>query len=120
MKKVFDDRSRESSSVLRNGNRKYIKRGMSPDNSSNQSSGQKSSQEFMSQIVPHLFNPSYANHRYSDKNTKVSTSKLGSREDSLINYELLGLSNSKNFMGDRRKKGKSSFYKKITDASNNS
>ena len=50
----------------------------------------------------------------------MSSSKLASREESLINYELLGLSHSKNFMGDRRKKGRSSFYKKVSDAPMNS
>ena len=76
----------------------------------------------MTQIVPQLFNPTCAQHRYSDTNSKrQSVSKLGVKPDSLINYELLGLSNSKNFMADRRKKGKSSFFnnnhKKVYDLS---
>ena len=120
MKKMFEDRSRESSGMIRSGNRKYMKRGASPDGSTNVSSGQKSNQELMSQVVPHLIYPSYSNQRYRDKNTKMSSSKLASREESLINYELLGLSHSKNFMGDRRKKGRSSFYKKVSDAPMNS
>lgn len=32
----------------------------------------------------------------------------------------MGLSHSKNFLADRRKKGKSSYYKKVADVSNNS
>lgn len=120
MKRIFDERSRESSGVLRSGNRKYFKRGMSPDASTRLSSGQKSTQEMVSQIVPHLLTPNHSNMRYSDKKAKMSSSKIGSREDCFLNYELLGLSHSKNFLADRRKKGKSSYYKKITDVSNNS
>lgn len=62
------------------------------------------------------------NLRYSDigNNIKVSSTKIGSKGDSLINYELLGISHSKNFMEDRRKRGKSHFYKKISDIGNNS
>ena len=86
MKKMFDDHSRESSGILRSGNRKYIRRGMSPDASGNHGATQKSNQEIISQVVPHLFNLNYPNHRYSENNTKYSASKLGSREDSLINY----------------------------------
>lgn len=82
--------------------------------------GVKSNQEISNnQNVSHI-----ANYRYGDKNqsqnSKASSTKLGSREDSLINYELLAMSHSKNFIGDRRKRGKSSFYKKIADISNNS
>lgn len=49
-----------------------------------------------------------------------SKDQIKSKEESLINIELLGLSSSKNFIGDRRKKGKSSFYKKAPDLSNHS
>jgi hypothetical protein len=40
---------------------------------------------------------------------------LGNQE--LINYEFFGISNSRNNIADNRKKGKSSFYKKIVDIS---
>lgn len=44
MKRIFDERSRDSSALLRNGNRKYTKRGVSPDTTSHMSTGHRSNQ----------------------------------------------------------------------------
>lgn len=75
----------------------------------------------MQEVLQQVVAPQIGNQRYGEKHReygKVSTSKLSSKEDSLVNYELMGISQSKNFIGDRRKRGKSSFHKKIMDMNN--
>lgn len=61
-----------------------------------------------------------SSNRNSEKSqlNRSNNSKQVSREDSLINYDLLVMSNSKNFIAEKRKRGKSGFQKKITDVGN--
>lgn len=78
MKNILADRNRESAGIIRSSNRKYLKRGQSPDSSLvHIQGGAKSNHEILSQPSPSKI----ANIRYSDKgnNIKLSSTKLGSR-----------------------------------------
>lgn len=77
MRAVYADRHRESASVM-HANRRYMKKGMSPDTSSYISPCVKSNQELLSQVQPHI---QCQNGKNIDRsyNNFTSTSKLGNR-----------------------------------------
>lgn len=106
MDNILTENNRQSASMFRNRNRRYIKYPNSPTENVIISKSQNYANDRSSKMQ----------HRFSEMGRKriISISKLAVREDNPIAADLINMSLSKN-LSEKQRRGKTSFQKKIAD-----